>query len=163
MKRFVILSMLILALTAIARAQGADPCPDCNKARDEVMFTPSNATDDGQWRSHRWRSFFYMRFSPSIVVTNDSAKKIRQITWESTLINSATKQPISTYTLVSRKRIAPHEVVTLTKKVEVPLDPRVISASQITVVKSGAPNVIQTDQVSRVVKIEYTDGSVSTP
>ena len=104
-----------------------------------------------------------MRFSPSIIVTNDSAKKIRRITWESTLINSATKQPISTYTLVSRKRIAPHEVVTLKKKVEVPLDPRVISASQITVVKSGAPNVIQTDQVSRVIKIEYTDGSVSTP
>jgi hypothetical protein len=152
--------MLILAVCSIARAQ--DPCPQCNKAREEVMSPPFHASDDNRLRPLRF-SPFYMRFSMSVDVTNDTAKKIKQITWESTLIDAVTKQTISTYTFVTRKRIAPHEAVTISKKVEVPLDPRVISANQTIPVKRGVPNVIRTEAVSKITEIVYTDGSVSTP
>jgi hypothetical protein len=162
MKRLVILAMLILAVASIARAQ--DPCPTCNNIYAEIRG-PSQAVDDGRWRPRRGGPFsaFYMRFDASVAVTNDTAKKIKQITWECTLVDVATMKPIATYTLVTRKKIAPHEVVTLSKKVEVPLDPRVISANQTAPVKRGVPNVIRTKQVSKIREIEYTDGSVSTP
>ena len=165
MKRLVILAMLILAMASIARAQ--DPCPQCNKAYEEVTSPPFQAQDDNRWRPRRGAASsaarLYMRFDASVAVTNDTAKKIKQVTWESSLINVATMKTIATYTLVTRKKIAPHEVVTLTKKVLVPLDLRVISANQTNQVKHGVPNVIRTEQVSKIREIEYTDGSVSTP
>jgi hypothetical protein len=164
MKRLVILAMLILAVASIARAQ--DPCPTCNKIYEEIRG-PSQAVDDNRWRPRRGASAsasrLYMRFYASVAVTNDTAKKIKRITWETSLINTATMTTIATYSLVTRKKIAPHEVVTLSKKVEVPLDPRVISANQTNQVKRGVPNVIRTEQVSKIKEIEYTDGSVSTP
>jgi hypothetical protein len=160
MKRLVILSIVILAVASIARAQ--DPCPQCNKAYEEVTTPTFHAADDNRWRPRR--SFgLYMRFEASVAVTNNTAKKIKQITWESSLIDVATRKLIATYTLVTRKKIAPHEVVTISKKVEVPLDPRVISANQTNPVKRGVPNVIRTEQVSKIREIEYTDGSVSSP
>ena len=162
MKRLIVLPMLILAVTSIARAQ--DPCPTCNNIYEEIRG-PSQAVDDNRWRPRRGAPSFalYMRFDASVAVTNDTAKKIKQITWETSLINTATMTTIATYTLVTRKKIAPHEVVTLKKKVEVPLDPGVISANQTNQVKRGVPNVIRTEQVSKIREIEYTDGSVSTP
>ena len=162
MKRIVILAMLILAVASIARAQ--DPCPQCNKIYEDISG-PSQAIDDGRWRPRRGALSFalYMSFDASVAVTNDTAKKIKRITWESSLIDAATMKPIATFTLVTRKKIAPHEVVTLSKKVEVPLDPKVISANQTNQVKPGVPNVIRTEQVSKIREIEYTDGSVSTP
>ena len=163
MKRLVILAMLILAVASIARAQ--DPCPTCNKAYEEVTTPTFHAEDDNRWRPRRGAPSFalYMRFDASVAVTNDTAKKIKRITWETSLIDTATMTTIATYTLVTRKKIAPHEVVTLSKKVEVPLDPRVISANQTNQVRRGVPNVIRTEQVSKIREIEYTDGSVSTP
>jgi hypothetical protein len=165
MKRIVILAMLILALASIARAQ-ADPCPTCNTIFAE-MRGPSQAIDDNRWHPRRGAppapDRLYMSFDASVAVTNNTAKKIKQITWETSLINAATMKPIATYTLVTRKRIAPHKVVTLSKKVEIPLDPRVISANQTDQVKHGIPNVIRTEQVSKIREIEYTDGSVSSP
>lgn len=160
MKKLVILSMLILAVVSTARAQ--DPCPQCNKAYEEVTTPTFHAVDDNRWRQRRTFGL-YMRFEASVAVTNNTAKKIKRITWESSLIDTATGTPIATYTLVTRKKIAPHEVVTISKKVEVPLDPRVISANQTNPVKRGAPNVIRTEQVSKIREIEYTDGSVSSP
>jgi hypothetical protein len=155
--------MLVLAVASIARAQ--NPCPQCNKAYEEVTSPPFHANDDNRLPPRRGAPSFglYIRFDVSVSVTNDTAKKIRQITWESTLIDAATKQTISTYTFVTRKRIAPHDVITISKKVEVPLDPRVISANQTNQVRRGVPNVIPTEQVSKIIEIEYTDGSVSTP
>lgn len=161
MKRLVILGMLILAVASIARAQ--DPCPQCNKAYEEVTSPPFHVNDDNRLPPRRRTSPFSMRFDASVVFTNNSPKKIKQITWASTLIDTATKQTISTYTFVTRKRIAPYQVVTLRKKVQVPLDPRVLSPYQSNRVKRGAPNVFRTEQVSTIKKIEYTDGSVSTP
>ncbi|MDX6405123.1 MAG: hypothetical protein QOH70_2578 [Blastocatellia bacterium] len=164
MKRFLILAMLILALTSIARAQN-NACPTCNKGY-ELVTTPTFNTEDGN-RYHAPRrgvfNRFYVNFDASVVVTNDSAKRIKQITWETNLIDAATMKTISTYTLVTRKRIAPHAVVTLKQKVEVPLEPKMISGNQLNPVKRGMPNVIRTNQVSKIREIEYTDGSVSSP
>jgi hypothetical protein len=163
MKRFLILAMLILALTSIARAQN-NACPTCNKGY-ELVTTPTFNTEDGnRYRTPRPAVFnFYVTFYASVVVTNDTAKRIKQITWETNLVDVATMKTISTYTLVTRKKIAPHEVVTLKRKVEVPLEPKMISGNQIIPVKRGMPNVVRTEQVSKIRAIEYTDGSVSSP
>jgi hypothetical protein len=158
MKRLVILAMLIFAVASIARAQAVSDIPG--------GCCPESA-HDGNWPPVRRASpsadRLYMRFNASVAVTNDTAKKIKQITWETDLIDTATMTTIATYTLVTRKKIAPHEVVTLSKKVEVPLDPRLISANQTNQVRRGVPNVIRTEQLSKIREIEYTDGSVSTP
>jgi hypothetical protein len=163
MKRLVILAMLVLAAASIARAQ-VDPCPECNKI-SAAMSAPSEAVDDGRWRPRRGGPppALYMRFDASVTVTNDTSKKIKQITWESSLIDAATRRTIATYTLITRKKIGPHEVVTISRKIEVPLDPQVVSAGQTNRVKGGVPNVIRTEQVSKIRKIEYSDGSGSTP
>jgi hypothetical protein len=156
--------MLILALTSIVRAQN-DACPTCNKGY-ELVTTPTFNTEDGnRYRTPRRGVFnaFYVNFYASVVVTNDTAKRIKQITWETNLLDAATMKTISTYTLVTRKKIAPHAVVTLKQKVEVPLEPKMISGNQLTPVKRGMPNVIRTNQVSKITEIEYTDGSVSSP
>ena len=162
MKRLLILAILILALTSIASAQ--DPCPDCNKGRELVTTPTHNTEDDNPWRSRRPRSnYFYVNFYASVVVTNNSGKKIKRISWETDLVDAATMKPILTYTFKTRKKIGPHEIVTLKKKVEVPLGPAMLSPNQMPPVKRGMPNVIRTDQVSKITEIEYTDGSVSSP
>ena len=163
MKRLFILAILILGVASLARAQ--DPCPTCNKGYELVTTPTHNADDDNRWRTQKRARLnrFYVRFYASVVVTNDTAKKIKRITWETNLVEATTMKTISTYTLVTRKRIDPHQVVTLQQKVEVPLEPKMISGSQITQVKHGVPNVIRTEQVSKIREIEYTDGSVSSP
>jgi hypothetical protein len=103
-----------------------------------------------------------VNFQAEVLVTNNTAKKIRQITWETDLVDAVTKKPISSYRWVTRKRIGPHEVVTLKKKVEVPLVPTMLSPNQVPA-KRGIPNVIRTEQISKITEIEYTDGSVSSP
>lgn len=162
MKRLIILATLILAFTSFAAAQ--DPCPTCNKGRELVM-TPTHNTEDDN--SYRWRrppsNPFVVRFDASVVVTNDTGKKIKRITWQTDLINAATKAPIRTYTFVTRKNIAPNKVVTLKKKVEVPIEPAMLALNQARPIKRGVPQVIPTEQVSRITRIEYADGSVSAP
>jgi hypothetical protein len=163
MKRVLILIVLTLAFTSIASAQ--NPCPTCNKGRELVM-TPTNNTEDGnRYRLPRRApsNYFYVSFDASVVVTNDTGKKIRRITWETDLVDAATRKPISTYTFETRKRVGPHQVVTLKKKVEVPLLPSMISPNQAPPVKRRMPNVIRTDSVSKITEIEYSDGSVSSP
>ena len=167
MKRLIILAMLVFAAASIARAQ-TDPCPQCMQIYQEATSRVTHAAEDeNQWRLRRrtapFAPRFYMSFSASVVVTNDTAKKIKQITWESSLINAATQKTVATYTFVTRKKIAAHEVVTLSKKIEVPLDPSVISADQIRPARRGVPNLIRTEQASQIREIEYTDGSVSVP
>jgi hypothetical protein len=167
MKRLIILAMLVFSAASIAKAQ-ADPCPTCMQIYQEATSRVTHASEDENRFRHSLRTApfaarFYMSFYASVVVTNDTARKVRQITWESSLINVATQKTIATYTFVTRKKIAAHEVVTLSKKIEVPLDPSVISAEQTIPVRRGVPNVIRTEQVSKIREIEYTDGSVSVP
>lgn len=163
MKKLVILAGLILAFTSIVTAQ--DPCPTCNKGRELVMTDTHNTEDGNPWRSPRRGPFnsFSVTFQASVIVTNNSARKIKRISWETDLVDAATMKPIRTYTFITQKRIRPNETVTLKKKVEVPLEPAMMSPNQTTPVKRGMPNVIRTEQVSRVTEIEYTDGSVTTP
>ena len=160
MKRLLIPALLILALASIASAQ--NPCPTCDKGRELVTTPTHNADEPNPWRRQRSPSL-YVNFQAEVVVTNNTAKKIRQITWETDLVDASTKEPISSYRWVTRKRIGPHEVVTLKKKVEVPLVPTMLSPNQTPPVKRGMPNVIRTEQVSKITEIEYTDGSVSSP
>jgi hypothetical protein len=163
MKRLVILAGLILAFSSLIRAQ--DPCPDCNKGRELVMTDTHNTEDDGN--SYRWRrppsNRFVVQFDASVMVINDTGKRIKRITWQTDLVDAATMKPIRTYTFITRKGIAPKKIVTLKKKVEAPLDPAMMSANQVISVKRGVPNVIRTEQVSRITEIEYADGSVSAP
>ena len=163
MKRLFILAILILGAASLASAQ--DPCPTCNKGYELVTTPTHNADDDNRWRTpERARlNRFYVRFYASVVVTNDTAKKIKRITWETNLVEATTLKTISTYTFVNRKRIGPHQVLTLHKKVEVPLVPGMLSGSQAMQVRRGVPNVIRTEQVSKITEIEYSDGSVSSP
>jgi hypothetical protein len=154
MKRLVILGMLLFSVASIARAQAVSDIPG--------GCCPESA-HDGNWPPIRRASpSLYTSFHASVVVTNDTAKTIKQITWETSLINTATMKPIATHWVLTRKKIAPHKVVTLRKKFQVPF-PRVVSANQTNQVKRGIPNVIRTEQVSKIREIEYTDGSVSTP
>jgi hypothetical protein len=164
MKKPLILAILILALTSIASAQD-NPCPTCNKGRELVTTPTYNTGDGGRWRSPRRppSNYFYVSFNASVVVTNDTGKRIKRISWETDLVDAATRKPILTYTFLTRKKIGPHEVVTLKKKVEVLLLPTMISPTQATPVKRAMPNVIRTDSVSKITEIEYTDGSVSSP
>jgi hypothetical protein len=129
-------------------------------------MTPTNNTEDGNmYRLPRRAPFnyFYVSFSASVVVTNNTGKRIKRISWETDLVDAATRRSIHTYAFETRKRIGPHEVVTLKKKVEVPLLPTMISPNQAPPVKRRMPNVIRTDSVSKITEIEYTDGSVSSP
>jgi hypothetical protein len=159
MRRLLILALLILASASIASAQ--DPCSTCDKGRELVTTPTHNAEDDNPWR-RRQTPFLYVNFQAEVVVANNTTKKIRQITWQTDLVDAATKKPISSYRWVTRKKIGPHEIVTLKKKVEVPLVPTMLSPNQVPV-KRGVPNVIRTEQVSKITEIEYTDGSVSSP
>jgi hypothetical protein len=162
MKKLVILAGLIVALTSLAKAQ--DPCPTCNQGRELVMTATNNTEDGNSYRRRRPPSNnFVVRFDASVVVTNDTGKRIKRITWETDLVDAATMKPIRTFTFVTRKTIAPNKVIVLNKKVEAPLEPEMMSANQVTPVKRGVPNVIRTEQVSRIIEIEYADGSVSAP
>lgn len=139
MKRLSILAGLILAFTSFAAAQ--DPCPTCNKGRELIMTPTHNTEDDGN--SYRWRrppsNPFVLRFDAAVEVNNDTGKKIKRITWQTDLINTDTKALIRTYTFVTRKGIAPYQVATIRKKAEVPLEPAMLSANQLTRVKRGLP------------------------
>ena len=163
MTRLFILAILVLGVASLASAQ--NPCPTCNKGYELVTTPTHNADDDDRWRTpERGRvNRLYVRFYASVVVANDTAKRIKQITWETNLVDATSLKPISTYTWVTRKRIGPHQVTTLQKKVEVPLVPGMLSGSQAMQLRRGIPNVIRTDQVSKITLIEYTDGSVSAP
>ena len=91
MKRLVILAMLVLAVSSIARAQ-AD-------LRDIPGGCCTSGAEDGNWppirRASPSASRLYMRFNASVAVTNDTAKKIKRITWETSLINAATMTTVA--------------------------------------------------------------------
>ena len=160
MKRLFILAILILGVASFAGAQN-EACPTCNKGRELVTTPTHNTEDDNRWRTPA--RGLYARFYASVVVTNDTAKKIKRIIWETELVDSGTRESIYVHTFVTRKRIDPHQVVTLNKKIEIPLAPGMVSGSQAMQVRRGIPNVIRTEQVSNIREIQYTDGSVSSP
>ena len=83
-----------------------------------------------------------------------------------TLVSLTTRQTIASYTLVTRKIIAPHRTAVLGQAVMVPLEPFYptgTSASQTKQSKYELPKVVQAEQINRVKEIRYMDGSISTP
>jgi hypothetical protein len=110
---------------------------------------------------------YYARTQLKFAVTNDVGKKVKQITWECTLVHPETKNQIVKYTIVTRKQIAPFKSAVLKESVAVPLiqfyGPRVISVSQAGKVKNDLPDVVQAIQDNKVLEIKYADGSVAHP
>jgi hypothetical protein len=108
----------------------------------------------------------YGRLDAELKVANDADKKIKQITWECTLVHLDTRQVIARYTFVTHKDIAPHREAVLSQKVVVPLnsfyEAKVVSASAPSKPKS-LPDVVQAEQVNQVKEIRYADGSVVNP
>ncbi|HXD33984.1 MAG TPA: hypothetical protein VN643_22885 [Pyrinomonadaceae bacterium] len=108
---------------------------------------------------------YYTRLEAKFAVTNDSPKKVKQVTWECTFIHPDTNKEIARYTLVVNKKIKPFSGAILTKKVEIPLtafyDPKVVAADQAGVVKPDVP--VQAVQVNKLIEIKYSDGSVKRP
>jgi hypothetical protein len=108
----------------------------------------------------------YARFTANFDFINDADKKIKQVTWECTLVSLTTGQTIARYTLVTRKGIAPHSAAVLSQSVKVPLVsfyPKVVSAGQINQSKYDIPKVVQAEQINLVKEIRYRDGSIGTP
>jgi len=105
----------------------------------------------------------YTSLEAKLAVTNDTVKKVKEITWECTLIHPDTNTEIAKYTLVSKKKIGAHGGAILKKRVAVRLKAlygQVVSANQT---NKGVPDVSQALQVNKIIEIKYTDGSVSRP
>jgi hypothetical protein len=180
MRRILVLSMLVLALAAMATAQRNAGCPNCSpqeaqRARTEAYRAKrvKAFADHNDWPPQRpqlsplFKPRQYARFKAEFVVTNDSPGKIKEITWECTLINPENGKTVATYRLVTRKGIAPYRQATLSETVQVPLlpfyGPKVVPVDKINEIKYGPPDVIKAEQINKIIQIKYADGSVKTP
>ena len=179
MKRLIIPTMLVLAVCSIAKAQRVTPvvtpldrvsCGGCSVSTNqreqngiwEVANNQSPAHPRLTWPG-KWE---FARFTANFEFANDTDKTIKQVVWECTLVSLSTRQTIASYTLVTRKGIAPHRTSVLSKAVLVPLEsfyPKVTSTSSANQSKDELPKVVQAVQTNRVKEIRYKDGSISTP
>ena len=97
---------------------------------------------------------------------SDPARKVKEVTWECTLIHPDTKVEISKYVIVSRKKVLPKEVAILKKRVLVPLkpfQPRVVDATEAGKKDDELAKLAQAIQHNRIIEIKYADGSVEHP
>jgi hypothetical protein len=104
----------------------------------------------------------YAEFKTNFLVNNDSDKKIKRITWECTLLNKATGDPIHTFSLTTAKNIAPHKSKLLRETVVVPMKKlmgQVVPANQT----AQPPKQVEVDEKYQIVEIEYADGSIVRP
>lgn len=175
MKKFLILFVLICAITSTAKSQGCPGCTpqqraDQDRAADARRNDPEiRIRQHDEWPARptvqRSGKQYYTRIEARFAVVNDTAKKVKSITWECTLLHPETNNQLAKYTIVSRKKIAPYGGAILKEKVAVPLNsfygPKVVSADQVTTVKSGLPDNVQAVQVNKILEILYTDGSVT--
>jgi hypothetical protein len=158
----------------MARSQST--CKDCPPGRVQIEAARSQRDADFDARNTWPRRPLlqpipiaksqYGQLNAEFKVANDADKKIKQITWECTLVHLDTRQVIARYTFVTNKDIAPHREALLSRKVVVPLnsfyEPKVVSASAPGKPKS-LPDVVQAEQVNEVKEIRYADGSVVNP
>jgi len=177
MKKFLILLALICAITSTAKSQGCPGCTPEQRAELDRADAARRADRENAIRQHdEWPTRprvnppskqYYTRIEARFAVVNDTAKKIKSITWECTLLHPETKNQLAKYTIVTRKKIAPYAGAILKEKVAVPLNsyygPKVVSADQATTVKYGLPDDVQAVQVNKLLEIKYTDGSVEHP
>jgi hypothetical protein len=102
----------------------------------------------------------YAQFKTHFLVNNDSDKKIKRITWECTLLIRATKEPIQTFTLVTRKGLAPHKSTVFSQKVTLSFE-NLLGARIIN--QLILPDTFEVEDKYQIREIEYADGSVFRP
>jgi hypothetical protein len=104
----------------------------------------------------------YAEFKTNFLVDNDSAKKIKSIKWECTLLNKTTGATIQTFLLTTMKKIDPHKSKVLQETVAVSMKKlmgQVVPANQ----SPQPPKQVEVDEKYRIIEIEYTDGSIVWP
>lgn len=173
MKRILLPILFVFALCIAANGQDVR-----NIERDRSVSQRSDKSsqlnEHKDWPARPQPSHFnspskpyYTRLEATLAVTNDTAKKVKEITWECTLLHPDTNQEVAKYTIVSKKKISPYGGAILKKKVVVPLNafygPNVVPPPQVDPIKYGVPAAVQAVQVNKLIEIKYTDGSVSRP
>jgi hypothetical protein len=171
MKRIWLLVLFVCVASPIVKSQGRSPeqCAtkaSVNVARQVQIARPNIPRHD--WPAQLPFSTFlhqskpyYTQLEAKFAVTNDSLKKIKEITWECTLLHPDTNQEVAKFTLVSKQKIAPHSGAILKKKVAVTLNAFYEKAGSANQPSYGYPDVVQAVQVNKLIEIKYTDGSIS--
>jgi hypothetical protein len=184
MKKYLVVATLVLAGCAMGRAQSgrvtaqegstvAAPkswCMGCTDSQKVDLISrearEKNATANNELPNRpqvaRSGAGQYAEFKTKFLVNNDSDKKIKRITWECTLLNKATGEPIHTFSLTTAKNINPHKSKLLQEKVVVPMKKlmgQVVPANQT----GQPPKQVEVDEKYQIVEIEYADGSIARP
>lgn len=179
MKKSIFLIMLLLVVGSSAKSQtGPDPyCTHCTSEtrdqRDTVARRAERQRESAEHNAFPGRinpnamvALRYATINAKFAITNDSDKKIKAVTWECALISLDQKKTVASYTLVTRKSIAPHKSATLSENLVVPRagfsGHRVAPANQTTQ-KLVDSSLIKAEQVNRIIEITYADGSVIRP
>lgn len=176
MKGLLIMVALVCAAYSTANGQAnGQPCPRCSEAQREQQNKERARLEsaDTIWLKRAKlpaapaaQKPYYTRTEIKFGLVNEAAKKIKQITWECTLVHPETQAEIAKYTFVTNKNIAPYQEATLKQTVEVPMNqyyPKVVTVGQAGKQKDQLPPVVQAVQFNKVIEIKYADGSFSHP
>jgi hypothetical protein len=145
-------------------------CQGCTDSQKVQLISNEQSNKTGvsdSWPSTRPRGAAtrpgsYALFTTKFLVNNDSNKKIKRVTWETTLFNEDTHEPIQTFSFTTKTTIAPHKSLVLKEKVQVPMN-KLLGP----VVPAGQPggnsaNPAVLEQY-KIIEIEYKDGSTVRP
>lgn len=170
MKRILLLVLFVCLASSIANSQRNPDVPRPPTERDNLGRPGERRREIDTHSDWPARSLpvhsnkpTYTSLEAKFAVTNDTLKKVKEITWECTLLHPDTNREIAKYTLISKKKIEAHGGAILKKKVVVPLRALhggVVSADQAS---KGVPDATQALQVNKIVEIKYTDGSATRP
>jgi hypothetical protein len=176
MKRMFLLIALILSVTSIAQSQhrydpnaidkghcnccvSGDPeCGAIDNRRIQVKVPAAFDESDKPSAAIRTARPKITSFQAELSIDNATPNTIKQITWECSFVEPSTMKELGrcfsgrnqSFTLVSKKRIAPHTSTTLREVV------------LFTFPQDFRGKAMQAMQVNRVKEILYTDGSVRT-
>lgn len=192
MKEYLVVATLVLVGCSMGRAQGgrvtssdsgrvtghegsqvaAPPgwCTGCTDSQKVGLISREAREKDvaankdllGRPQVSRSGAGQYAEFKTNFLVNNDSDKKIKRITWECTLLNKTTGDPIHTFSLTTAKNINPHKSKLLQEKVVVPMKKlmgQVVPANQ----SAQPPKQVEVDEKYQIIEIEYADGSIARP
>jgi hypothetical protein len=176
MKGLLILIALVCATYSTANGQAVgQPCPRCSETQREQQNKERARleTADTIWLKRAKlptapaaQKPYYARTEIRFGLVNEAAKKIKQVTWECTLVHPETQAEIAKYTFVTRKNIAPYQEAILKETVEVPMNQyygKVVPVGQAGKQTGELPPVVQAVQFNKVIEIKYADGSFSRP
>ena len=172
MKRILYLVLFVCVASSTAMSQNRNPAdvprtPTERELPPRPGEGPRDPNDHHDWPTRPQITPLakpsYTSLEAKFAVTNDTVKKVKEITWECTLLHPDTNTEFAKYTLVSKKKIAAHGGAILKKRVNVSLKALygpVVAANQP---NKDVPEVSQALQVNKIIEIKYTDGSVSRP